>query len=77
MSDIRTFSLGGMEFEVAVCTDPSAGVVTLWVYRTDIFPKAKVATGTPSALSLIGEYQEWDVAIIEQAVSDALEDVRV
>jgi hypothetical protein len=74
MSELRTFALGGMEFEVAACTDPSAGAVTLWVYRTDIHPKVRVATGTPSSLQLIGDYREWDVAVIEQAVADRLED---
>lgn len=74
MSGIQEFSLGGMRFEIAVCTDPSTETVNIWVYRTDIHPRATVATGLPDYLSLTPDYAEWDVSVIEKAVATRMGD---
>lgn len=74
MSERRTFSLGAMDFEVAIGTDLSSGEVDLRVYRTDITPRATVATGKPDYLTLTPGYAHWDVAVLEEAVRSSLED---
>lgn len=66
-----SFALGGMQFEVVTSTEAP----TVWVYRVDLFPRAMVAVGIPEALVLTDDYAGWDVAVLEQAVMDSLEDV--
>jgi len=68
------FALGGMTFEVDFCTDPSTGEVQFWVYRTDITPRATVATGQPDRLTLTPRYRHWEdrIGVLEQAVMDCL-----
>lgn len=75
MSRARTFTLGAMTFEIHACTDPSTGTVNTWVYRTDIHPRATVATGAPDRLTLTPGYEHWDdhVAVLDQAVMDSIE----
>jgi hypothetical protein len=74
MSTVRSFSLGAIEFEAALCEDPSTGVLSVWVYRTDVRPRALVATGDPEYIKLTPDYADWDAAVIEQAVQDSFED---
>lgn len=63
------FTLGGMQFEVITSTEAP----TVWVFRVDLHPRAMVAVGIPEALVLTDDYAGWDVAVLEQAVMDALE----
>lgn len=75
MSTVSSFALGTMQFEVALCTDPSSGRETYWIYRTDVRPRDLVATGEPDALRLRPGYEglEEKLAVLEQAVMDSLE----
>lgn len=81
MSDVLQFSLPSkwstLTFEAVLCTDPSSREQTYWVYRTDISPRALIATGPPHRLKVTPAYAAWDdeVSLLEQAVMDALRDV--
>jgi len=74
MSAVNTFALGDMTFETVVCTDPSSGQASVWVYRTDIL-RDLVATGEPDSLTLKPKYAAWgdEVGVLEQAVMDSIE----
>ena len=74
MSEVNTFALGDMTFETVVCTDPSSGQESVWVYRTDKL-RDLVATGQPDSLTLKPKYAVWDdeVGVLEQAVMDSIE----
>jgi hypothetical protein len=74
MSYVRNFKFGSSSLEAVLCTDPSTDTNSVWVYRTDVTPRALVATGDPEYLKLTPGYAHWDVAMIEQAVADSFED---
>jgi hypothetical protein len=74
VSAVRKFPFGSMKFEAVICTDPSTGDQSAWVYRVDIAPRAVVATGVPESLNLTPGYAHLEAPMVEQAVADSFED---